>query len=81
MERSLRGVAVFALAVCVLATAGAGCAADDRCPPFAHIVGGDFGRAGNALWWTLQVEQIPTQLLFNQPEVPANFLEIGRAHV
>lgn len=62
-----------AVATCLLA-ACAGCVADQGCPPFAHIVGGDFGRTGDALWWTLQVEQL-SPLTFNQSAVPANFLE------
>ena len=62
-----------AVAACLLA-ACAGCVADPGCPSFAHIVGGDFGRTGDALWWTLQVEQL-SPLTFNESAVPANFLE------
>src|SRR5262245_53213045 len=66
---------VSAITVAVLAAGVMGCAADDGCPPFAHIVAGDFGRTGDMLWWTLQVEQIPAELTFNQASVPGNFLE------
>jgi hypothetical protein len=55
---------------------GAGCLGDSgACTPFAHIVAGEFGREGPLLWWTLQVEEIPAELTFNQPDVPADFLE------
>ena len=27
------------------------------------------------LWWTLEVEEIPAELTFNQADVPGNFLE------
>ncbi|HMF40504.1 MAG TPA: hypothetical protein VKQ32_07415 [Polyangia bacterium] len=70
MKSRARNLAIFLLAL----AGGAGCAADQGCPPFAHIVGGDFGRNGNMLWWTLQVEQL-SPLTFNQSAVPANFLE------
>jgi hypothetical protein len=53
----------------------AGCLSDDACPKFAHIVGGDFGRTGDVAWWTLQVEELPVELTFNQRDVPAGFLE------
>jgi hypothetical protein len=45
------------------------------CDPFAHIVMGDFGRTADTLWWTMQVEHIPDQLMFNQLAVPPNHLE------
>jgi hypothetical protein len=61
-----------ALAICVL---GAGCSAAQGCPPFAHIVAGDFGRTADTVWWTLEVEQLPDTLTFNQGGVPAYFLE------
>src|SRR5262245_50580911 len=70
MERMLR-----ALAICALAAGAAGCIASDDCPPFAKIVGGDFGRTGQMLWWTLQVEELPVTMTFNQASVPGNFLE------
>jgi hypothetical protein len=55
----------LAIAITLL---GAGCAANDACPSFAHIIAGD--------WWTLEVEQLSGQkLTFNQADVPANFLE------
>jgi hypothetical protein len=63
------------IAACLLAAGAGGCANEERCPSFAHIVSGDFGRTGEMLWWTLQVEEIPAELTFNQPAVPANFLE------
>ena len=63
------------IAVCALGAGVAGCAADDACPSFAHIVSADFGRTGDTLWWTLGVQQIPDALTFNQPDVPSNFLE------
>ena len=53
----------------------AGCLSDDTCPKFAHIVAGDFGREDQTLWWTLQVEALPAELTFNQPDVPSGFLE------
>src|SRR5215831_17077885 len=67
----------FAIAVTVTVTLlGAGCAANDGCPSFAHIINGDFGRTDQTLWWTLEVQQISGQMLtFNQPDVPADFLE------
>jgi hypothetical protein len=66
-------VRVFAgMIVCVL---GAGCSAAQGCPPFAHIVAVDFGRTTDAVWWTLEVQQLPDTLTFNQGDVPANFLE------
>ena len=46
-----------------------------ECPKFAHIVAGDFGRTGDMLWWTLEVEEIPAEMTFNQADVPGNFLE------
>jgi len=75
MGQALRAFEMRMLAAVVLAVSGAGCVADQSCPPFAHIVGGDFGRTGDMLWWTLQVEQLPATLTFNQSAVPANFLE------
>ena len=63
--------ALLAVSACVLA----GCLADDGCPKFAHVVGGDFGRNGDTAWWTLQVEELPAELTFNQRDVPAGFLE------
>jgi hypothetical protein len=68
MGRTLRAVVV-----CLLAAA-AGCTAGDACPSFAHIVGGDFGRSGTTLWWTMQVGQLTT-VTFNQASVPTDFLE------
>jgi hypothetical protein len=62
----------LAIALCSLT---AGCFSGDGCPKFAHLVAGDFGRAGDRLWWTLEVEQIAEELTFNQPDVPAGFLE------
>jgi hypothetical protein len=62
------------VALCTLAAA-AGCLGDPECPKFAHIVAGDFGRTGDMLWWTLEVEEIPGELTFNQADVPGNFLE------
>jgi hypothetical protein len=66
--------AILAIATGVL---GAGCLLGDsgECPPFSSIVGVGFGREGDMLWWTLQVEEIPAELTFNQPEVPADYLE------
>src|SRR5436305_1391375 len=73
MRRALRAVAGGLIGV--LTSGAAGCVADPGCPPFTHIVGGDFGRTGDKLWWTLQVDQLPATLTFNQAAVPANFLE------
>jgi len=73
MGRVLRGVVIGLLGLLTLGAAG--CATDPGCPPFAHIVGGDFGRTGDMLWWTLQVEALPATLTFNEAAVPANFLE------
>jgi hypothetical protein len=64
----------LATALCALAAGGAGCTAEG-CPPFAHIEAVDFGSTGGGLWWTLRVREIPDALTFNQPDVPANFLE------
>jgi hypothetical protein len=64
-----------ALLAIALSVGAAGCLAQDGCPPFAHIQSGDFGRTGDALWWTLQVEDLSGGLTFNQSAVPANFLE------
>jgi len=67
---------IRAIALCAFVLAGsAGCVADDNCPAFTHIVGGDFGRTGQTLWWTMQVQQLPDMITFNEPAVPANFLE------
>jgi hypothetical protein len=64
------------LALGVLAAAGLGCLGGEPvCPPFVHIVAGDFARSGNTLLWTLEVQEIPDELTFNQRDVPANFLE------
>jgi hypothetical protein len=67
--------AVRALALCALGTAAAGCLGEADCPKFTHVVDGDFGRTGDTLWWTLQVEELPAELTFNQADVPGNFLE------
>jgi len=61
--------------ICAVAVCASGCLAEPVCPPFATIVSGDFGYLGDTRWWTLQVEQIPAKLTFNQSGVPANFLE------
>ena len=61
------------VALCALAAAG--CLGESECPKFSHIVAGDFGRTGEMLWWTLEVEEIPGELTFNQADVPGNFLE------
>lgn len=66
--------ALRVVALCTLAAA-AGCLGEAGCPKFAHIVAGDFGRTGDMLWWTLEVEEIPSELTFNQADVPGNFLE------
>jgi hypothetical protein len=66
---------VRAVALLVLVGGAFGCAGDPVCPSFAHIVGGDFARAGNTLSWTLQLEELPVDLTFNQSAVPAYFLE------
>jgi hypothetical protein len=58
-----------------LVAGSTGCFSSDACPKFAHIVGGDFGRSGDVAWWTLQVEELPAELTFNQRDVPAGFLE------
>jgi hypothetical protein len=73
IERTLGSLA-RAVVVCALA-AGAGCGGDAVCPPFAHIVGVGFARTGDMLSWTLEVEELPAQLTFNQSAVPAYFLE------
>jgi hypothetical protein len=62
-------------AVAVCAFAASGCLGESECPKFAHIVAGDFGRTGDMLWWTLEVEEIPAEMTFNQADVPGNFLE------
>ena len=65
-----------AVALCALGgVAAAGCLGESGCPKFAHIVAGDFERTGDALSWTLEVEEIPSELTFNQADVPGNFLE------
>jgi hypothetical protein len=61
------------VALCTLAAPG--CLGESGCPKFAHIVTGDFGRTGDMMWWTLEVEEIPSELTFNQADVPGNFLE------
>jgi hypothetical protein len=66
---------VRAIALCALGAAAAGCLGEPDCPKFTHIVAGDFGRSGDTLWWTLQVEELPAQMTFNQADVPGNFLE------
>jgi len=58
----------------MLGGAAAGCQGEE-CPKFSHIVAGDFGRTGDMLWWTLEVEEIPAEMTFNQADVPGNFLE------
>jgi len=68
--------ACLAIVLCsLLCSLTAGCLSSDGCPKFAHIVGGDFGRSGDVAWWTLQVEELPAELTFNQHDVPAGFLE------
>jgi hypothetical protein len=68
----VRAVAIAALA---LALAGCGGGSSSSCPSFAQIVGGDFGRTGDMLWWTLEVAALPPTLTFNQEKVPAYVLE------
>ena len=71
IDRTMRSV-LGIVGVCALA---AGCAGDPICPSFVNIVAGGFGQTGDTLWWTLQVEELPTELTFNQEAVPADFLE------
>jgi hypothetical protein len=68
-------MALRVVALCVIGSALAGCLGESGCPKFAHIVAGDFGRNSDTLWWTLEVEEIPAELTFNQADVPGNFLE------
>jgi hypothetical protein len=66
---------VRVVALCVLGAAAGCLGGDSECPKFAHIVAGGFGRTGDMLWWTLEVEELPAELTFNQADVPGNFLE------
>jgi hypothetical protein len=66
--------AVMMLAT-LTAAAGVGCGGAVRCDPIAHIVAVDFGRTADALWWTLEVEDIPDLVTFNQISVPPDYLE------
>jgi hypothetical protein len=74
IERTMRSF-LRAVAVLVLAAGGLGCGGDAVCPSFVHIVGGEFARTGNMLSWTLQLEELPAELTFNQAAVPSFFLE------
>ncbi len=47
----------------------------DDCPAYANIVGGSFGRSGAITTWTMELEELPATLPFDQTEVPANVLE------
>jgi len=68
--------AVASLLLATATTTAIGCGgAVVTCETFVHIVGGDFGRTADRLWWTLQVEDIPATLRFNQLSVPPGFLE------
>jgi hypothetical protein len=73
IERTVRSLARAVVAFAV--AGGVGCGGDAVCPPFTHIVGVGFARTGNMLSWTLEVEELPAELTFNQSAVPAYFLE------
>ena len=68
-----RSFALFTLALAASACGGGG--KGSNCPPFAQIVGGDFGQDADLVWWTLTVAELPATLTFNQADVPANILE------
>ncbi len=40
-----------------------------NCPAYATIVDGSFTRSGSTLTWTLEVEEIPAQMTFDQAAV------------
>jgi hypothetical protein len=63
------------IAICLAAVGAGGCLGEPGCPAFAHIVATGFGRDGDVLSWTLEVQEIPAELTFNQRDVPAYFLE------
>jgi hypothetical protein len=67
--------AAASLLLAVAATASGCDRAAVACDPFVHIVGGDFGRTADTLWWTLEVEDIPDTLRFNALSVSPGFLE------
>jgi hypothetical protein len=71
----VRWGALTALAVGLAGCGGGGSNPNSSCPPFAQIVGGDFGETGDALWWTLEVAALPDTMTFNRAEVPDNVLE------
>ncbi len=45
------------------------------CPAYANITGGTFARTGAMTTWTMEVEELPPTLTFDQADVPANVLE------
>lgn len=47
----------------------------DGCPPFVQIIDGSFTRSATQLSWTLEVEDMPATLTFDQTEVRPNILE------
>lgn len=55
----------------------AACGGDDGsdCPAYANIVGGTFARTGAMTTWTMELEELPATLPFDQTDVPANVLE------
>lgn len=66
---------VTTLGALLVGCGGGGGGSSSTCPPFARIAAGDFGKTGDRLWWTLEVEQMPAELTFDQAEVHANLLE------
>jgi hypothetical protein len=70
-----------ALGLTLMIALGCGCGGGggSSCPAFAQLVAGDFGRAGDMLWWTLEVAAIPGEMIFNRDAVPAFVLEYSWA--
>jgi hypothetical protein len=53
----------------VLLGACGGGGSASTCPPFANVVAGDFGATADRLWWTLEVQEMPAELTFDQADV------------
>jgi hypothetical protein len=61
-------------AVLIVAACGGSDGGSD-CPAYANIVGGTFARTGAMTTWTMELEELPATLPFDQTDVPANVLE------
>ncbi|HET6285084.1 MAG TPA: hypothetical protein VFH73_29270 [Polyangia bacterium] len=75
MCRALKAAVFAVLLLPAGCGGGGGSQSSAKCPTFARIAAGDFGRSDQLLWWTLEVVAIPGPLTFNRTGVPANVLE------